>query len=38
MAIIKFVLKNQTKNLFPSRPVGPVKPGFLSILVCFFLK
>jgi hypothetical protein len=37
MAIIIFVFKNSDLKAY-FRPVGPVKPGFLSILVCIFLN
>jgi hypothetical protein len=37
MAIIIFILKKFTPKTY-SRPVGPVKPGFLSILVCIFFE
>jgi hypothetical protein len=37
MAIIIYVLKKFRSKTY-SRPVGPVKPGFLSILVCIFLN
>jgi hypothetical protein len=40
MAIIIFISKKfkAQKTKTYSRPVGPVKPGFLSILVCIFFE